>query len=292
MRRQVAPLQAADGENLIGLVGLALGDFDEQVVAEESLRRLVQPARFVLPPEPQLADDGQVAGVERADPRDATPILAVLRVDDALLPLSELVLEPHQPAALVEDLGESIEQRQQVANVLQGVVDLSVGQRTAAPIGTLLSLHRLLAEELADDRAVGGGELVRAKPGGVLHVEAALRDGADGAEHEAQFLAAGVEDGGLLARGDGPPEGEHVDFLRVDDCHFVGSDDLDQAQLRMKRVLGDEFGVETDDRRGFKPLGEFVEIALADNGGRRHLASSSVRRKGADDERNGGKPPF
>jgi hypothetical protein len=67
--------------------------------------------------------------------------------------------------------------------------------------------------------------------------------------------------------------------LRVDHRHLVRRDDLDQAEFGMERILGDEFRVETDDRRGLDSFGEFVEVALANNGGRRHLASSSERAK-------------
>ena len=59
----------------------------------------------------------------------------------------------------------------QVANVFEGVVDLGVGERAAAPVGPLFALGRGAVEELADDAAVGRGEFRAAEAGGELGVE-------------------------------------------------------------------------------------------------------------------------
>ena len=73
-------LHAADGFDFVGLIALALGEFDDQVVAEDAAGRHVAALGFGLPPLPQLADDRQAAAGEVADARDFPPPRPVARL--------------------------------------------------------------------------------------------------------------------------------------------------------------------------------------------------------------------
>ena len=72
-------LHAADGLDFVGLVALALGELDDQVVAEDAAGRDVAAFGLGLPPHPQLANDRQAAAGEVADAGDFAPARAVAR---------------------------------------------------------------------------------------------------------------------------------------------------------------------------------------------------------------------
>ncbi len=207
-----------------------------------------------------------------ADARDAPPILTVLRRDDVLLPGGKLRVEPGGAAALLERLREPLVERQQIADVFQGVVDLRIAQRPSAPVGALLALDDLLAEEAADQRTVGGGKLVAAESGGNLHVEHALRQGVHRAQQEIDLLATGVEHRHPVARNQRLPKRADIYRLGINHRRVIGRDDLHQAQLRIIGVLGDKLSVKAHDRRVGQLVAQALEVAAVVDGAGMHGA--------------------
>ena len=74
-----ALLHAADRLDLVRLIALALGELDDQIVAQHAPRRHVAPLGLCLPPHPQLADDRQAAAGQVADARNLPPPRPVAR---------------------------------------------------------------------------------------------------------------------------------------------------------------------------------------------------------------------
>ncbi len=120
-------------------------------------------------------------------------------------------------------------------------------------------------------------ELVADETGGNLNIEQISGTAADGIEGEAEFFAAGMDDGVVIGLGeDFPKTIERAGSEGVDDAEARGGADLHEAELRAVGVLGNEFGIETDGGR----LGQFVaqlrKLLGVSNVGIRHAV---VRRR-------------
>jgi hypothetical protein len=149
----------------------------------------------------------------------------------------------------------------QVADVVQGVLDLPLAQRPAAPVGAGLLFAGRFAQELVDQRAEAGRILDADQAGGQLHVEQSGRRLAHRAEAEFHLAAAGVNDRLVARRGDRFPEGPQVGQLDgVDQGHLPFGNHLDQAEMGPVRVLGDELRIETDPRAAGQPGAEFLQL--------------------------------
>ena len=157
-----------------------------------------------------------------------------------------------------------------MSHVFQRVANLRLAQRSPSPIGSLFSLERLLAQHAIDNGVVRRWILVAAEGGGKLYVENMLGGMARGSQDEIQFLASGVEDDDSFAVGKKLPQGFDVDFLRVDNRHFLTRRNLDQTEFRIEGVFRDKLRVDAKFAGRRKSVYQGGESLLGCNWGGRH----------------------
>ena len=184
--------------------------------------------RLGVPPEPELAQDGQGGGGELAGAVDPPERL---RVDFADAPaglhhLGARFLVPLQAAQLLEDRGLLLPDAVQVGDVLGGVVVHRRRQGPGRPVGLLARLAQLHAEEMLHQRGV-------ADPGQAAEL---------GADH-------GVEDLGRLGGAD-PAHQAQVEVGPVEDPGGVPRDLPERLQVgrRLGEGVDQEAGVVLADR--------------------------------------------
>ncbi len=126
--------------------------------------------RLGFPPFPQLVDDRQAALVEARVARHPPPTLARRGPVELFAPGLRLFLHPRQPAQLLQAFANAVANQPQIVDVLHGIVDLPLRERTLPPVGAGLVLLRRLAQELCNERAVAGRVLDAGQSGGKLDV--------------------------------------------------------------------------------------------------------------------------
>ncbi len=251
-----APVHASDRHDLFGRVDFAFGDFHEQIVAQDSLGRLIAVLGLGLTPIPELAYDRQVAGAEFSNPRDTAPILAIAGGDDFVLPQASFGFEPFVAVEVLQYLGELFMQWEQIADIFQGVIDLCVGQRPTTPIGALFSFGGLMPQEFAHHRTVGRRKFIATKARGDLYVVNLFgKCSQGGTQKEIEFLTPGMEHRDVVAgRHHFPERSEIGECERIDRGQVMFGGDLNKAKLGVKGVFRNEFGVDANRRCRLEPF--------------------------------------
>ena len=107
-----------------------LGQLDDQVVAQHAAGGLIAALGLRVAPPPQLADDRQRRG--RRAPSCPTRAASARATSDRSTSSSQrlhLLVEPAEPAELLQLGADLVAQRRQVADVVQGVFDLPLASR-------------------------------------------------------------------------------------------------------------------------------------------------------------------
>lgn len=179
----------------------------------------------------------------------------------------ELPLGPGQAAALLEASGLAVVELDQVGDVGGGVLELTVGERSAQPVTQAVGLGEAdpqLAGQQGGQR--GGGRAEEA--GGDLGVEEAPGHGGAGGVEHLEVLAGGVHHGQAGALEQWPQPGD-VDLEGVDEGDLVVPGQLDQGQLGEVRALAVELGVEGPDLDGEELLDESGQVPVVGDDRRR-----------------------
>ena len=133
----------------------------------------------------------------------------------------------------------------QVLDIIDRVLNLLVGQRTARPVGQRLGLGQRYAAKRLHERAVGNLLALTQKGGGHLRIKNRTRQHAHSMEHDLHILRAGVEHLGHALVGHKLGERRQVvDHQRIDRDTLGRGGNLDQAQTRMERALAQKLGID------------------------------------------------
>ena len=243
-------LHAADAAQVVEVAGGGLGGGDEEVVAQDAATGQVSVLGQPLAPVEELADGGEVARAELLRPADAPPAVLGELVDELVVAVGELVVEPGEALAGVELRVQDIAQGQQVVDVGGGVGQLAVAEGAADPVAAGLPLLGAAAQDGADEAVVGEGVAMAEQAGGDLHIEDAVGQRAGLEPAEARLLVAGVHHDLDIGVGDELPEGVEVrQGEGVEDGDAAGRGDLGEGEFGAVGVLADELGVEGEDAR-------------------------------------------
>ena len=150
-------LHAADAAQVVEVGGGGLGGGDEEVVAQDAATGEVAVLGQALAPVEEFADGGEVAGAELLRAGDAPPAVLGDFVDELVVAVGELFIEPGEAAAGVELGVEDVAEGQQVVDVGGGVGQLAVAEGAAYPVTAGLALLGAAAEDGADEAVVGEG---------------------------------------------------------------------------------------------------------------------------------------
>ena len=143
---------------------------------------------------------------------------------------------------------------------------------------------RLFAVHAAVDHAIdecGVGQGIAAAPQslGHLHVDEFAGGLAAVMQAEADFgLAAVRDDRRCIVGHQLPPGGEILDLERIDGGRPLGGRELQQAELRLVGVFGDELGIERDRARFPNMDAKLFELILLDDQRNGHSSLLALRR--------------
>jgi hypothetical protein len=209
--------------------------------------RQVAAAGLALAPRRRRAEGGQALGPDLPATGDAAPgrlgVLHERRV--GAVAGRELLGDPRLPALRSEPLREGVRSRQEVADVIGGVLDLRRRERPPLPVGEPLVVaeadaDRGLEQPLQRERAA-----VAREPGRELGVVHPLRPNVVVQDERGQVARRRVHhllDGRIGHELGHRPERRPLD--RVDHGQSLGGRDLDEAQTRRVRPLPHELGVD------------------------------------------------
>jgi hypothetical protein len=151
-------------------------------------------------------------------------------------------------------------QRQQIADILERVINLGIGEGPPPPVGALFTLGRSLAEELCHRTSIRGGKLGAAKAGGDLRVEKIGRRLPTCEKRKIHFFAGGMGNCRVIAFGKRPPKIDQVaGAIGVNHGQLAFRGDLHQAQFGPIRVLRDKLRIDADPLGAGETSAEFGE---------------------------------
>ena len=220
-----------------------MGQGEEPQVRQHHATRAVGLCGSALAPRRHLLRHGARAARHAADVAQLPPCLfgdARWRaVAEHLLAFAQC---PFQAPECPQLFGEHVAQLQQVGDVVQGVGDLALRNRTDQPVGEPVGLGERNAEHLVHQ----AGQRRRGEPeeaGDDLGVEDGGGDGPAGRHEHIEILRRGV--GHRDARpAEDPGQRRRVHRERVDERHDARPGDLNECQVGDVGLLGVELGVE------------------------------------------------
>ena len=271
---QFRPFHASHGANAARIGALPFGQFDNQVVAQDSFDGAVSALGFLFPPPPKFADHSQRALRQSGNARDATPAFARVVMLDLCLPVLHLLFQPGGALQLAKATSQYFAQRFEVLHVLQGVLHLPFRQGASSPVGSRFAFAERFVKQLLHELAVGGRVLQADKRGRNLNVEQAVRTLSRCGDAIAKLFAPGMHDGVMPRRNQQFPEGSHVVHgTRIDDGQMSIRGHLNQTQIGPVAVLRDKLGIECNRRNIGEIVAEINKLLLLGNQIVLHISS-------------------
>ena len=237
---------AADAAELLNTHGVALDERQQRIVGHDPLARDVAPLSAVLTPGGKLARDTQLMAAARVDALDlAECLMAVGAVVRLVCQRAQLIEHPIHTAQLAQAAHHLGIGNDQILDVIDRILNLFIGQRTARPIGQRLGLGQRDAAKRLHERAVRNLLALAQKGGGDLRVKNRTRQHSYGMEHDLHILRAGMKylDHALVGHKLGERR-QVVDHQRIDRDALGRGGNLDQAQTRMERALAQKLGID------------------------------------------------
>ena len=160
-----------------------------------------------------------------------------------------VLVQPRQPAERRELLLELVPRAQQVVHVLDRVVQRLGGQRPAAPVRACVALAELHLERAREQALEPHLRRPADQRGCDLRVDEPRRHALGPLPDHLEILTRAVQHPGAVGAEQLRVQGAQVERRQaVDARRVVARRDLDQAQLRVVRLLADELGVDGDQR--------------------------------------------
>src|SRR5262249_24409864 len=144
---------------------------DDEVIAEDAPHGLVSAGSVLFAPLIELAGDGHFARRERLDSGKPAPVLTRRLFFEVADEAVEFGLRPGGAAAGGQSLRLPLVDCEQMLDVLDGVSDLAVGLRPAAPVGSRFLAMRFEPQLARHERVVAERKAAAEEPLGYLHVE-------------------------------------------------------------------------------------------------------------------------
>ena len=144
------------------------------------------------------------------------------------------------------------------------------------PVRTGLFAVHPAVDDAVDERGVRQRIAAAPQPLGHLHVDEFAGGLAGVMQTEADFRLAAVRDDRRLVVGHQlPPAGQtSSDLQRIHGGRALGGRELQQAELRLVGIFGDELGIERDEARFPNMDAELVELILLDDQRDGHIVSA------------------
>ena len=144
------PVEVAEGFEVAAIAGLALGDGDEQIVADHLAQRAVLAPRLVFAPLGKPPGHLQTAAAELVQARQPPPAVFVGALRDRLeksaISASAQAVRP----SLRQTVDEMIGEIEQIPDVVERVVELGRTERPMPPVGARLAAGQADAQHLPD----------------------------------------------------------------------------------------------------------------------------------------------
>ena len=163
---------------------------------------------------------------------------------------SELRIEPVQAPFLLEGTGHGLVHLREVHHVVECVVDLRLRQGARRPIGERIGFLELHAAHLLDERSVADLLNLTEQRRRDLRIENRRRNAPEVVKHDLDVLMARMEQlHDALVLEQRTHRADIVYGKRVDDDRFVVGGHLQEAQLRVIRLLAEELGIDSQHAR-------------------------------------------
>ena len=264
-RRMTPPSDAAHAAQAVVAGGCGPRELEQGTVVEDARGGAVAALRLVLAPGGKGAERALGAAAEAGPTLDAAEALVRWRPPPGgggeQLALFD---DPVQPLALVEPGSQLGPDPPEVADVVQRVRELLVGERAAQPFGVLRALAQAHADHVLHERGIADLVAEAHEGGGDLGV--ADRGAADlvVAGQQCEVGLGGVGDGldPLVADELGDRADVHLERVERGKLRplLVAPRDLHEAELRNVAALGDELEVEYEAAGGADAGGDRVDL--------------------------------
>jgi hypothetical protein len=244
--------------------GGALGDVEEDLIAEEGARGDVVFVGVLLAKGGDFAEDGEVLAFENGSAADAGVKLA--GIDGLAATAAHFVAGGTHPGHVAEGfelLAHGMVDGGEVTDVVDGIGELGAGEGAAVPGGVGVGFFEGDAGEVFDGAPEGGGVGDAEHAGGDLGVEHVLGGEAGFEPGDFDILVASVADLFEGRVGEKLPEREEglaVEGEGVDHFDALGGGDLNEAEDGEVGGFADEFGVEGEGAGGAEVVAEFRKL--------------------------------
>ncbi len=144
-------VEVAQGFEVAAIAGLALGDGHEQIVADDLAQRPVLPPRLVFAPLGEPPGHLQTAAAELVQARQPPPAVLVGSLRRSTREDRQISASAHAVRSeLSQTVREMIGQIEQMADVVECVIELGRSERPMPPVGACLAAGQADAQHLAD----------------------------------------------------------------------------------------------------------------------------------------------
>ncbi len=231
-------------------LGVALGDFDNQIIPHDRPGRPIGPGSFPFSPVVQFANNREPTAIEVSEPTKLPPLLqrnqdVILVERRHALQTLELFVRPTESTSFVQFGREPFPHRQQIANVIVSIPDLLRREWSIAPFGKRLGFGEFDAKDLVDEIRVAQGIRVAQEPSSNLEIEQVARCRTSPQIAKSYFFSCRVDDDEMVRVRDQVPKCvECPHRLRIDQEQLRVRCDLNQTQFWMVTVFPDEFRIE------------------------------------------------
>ena len=144
------PIEIAERFQVAAAARLALGNGHEQIVTNHVAQRSIQAPCLVFTPLAQPSGHLQTPTAQLVQARQPPPAVEVCTLRDRFDEVSHLRFGPGRSIQFGQTTIKMIGQLKQVPDVVEGIIELSRGQRPVPPVRACLAACQAHAQHLAD----------------------------------------------------------------------------------------------------------------------------------------------
>ncbi len=252
-------VEPAELREILAGRGPQMDDRGHHVFGDDVFERHVAIARETVAQDRDLAQDAEFAPIHPHRPGDAQ--IEALRVDCVTLRIDEragFFFEPGEAPAPDEPFAQAILQREEVADVVDEVLDLLRRERPRAPIADRLRFAQPHAGDVLHEIRKRDRHPVSAERRSELRIERARGQAIEAIGEDLEIALQRMPDDRPARQG----VGERLQRRkpqRIDQRHFVVEGELHDHQARRVRALVVKFRIERDALRACDPFAQLCE---------------------------------